>query len=139
MAAVNSASGAPAAREKHRTSSTMRSSQALTLPPLLSCHSRYAAFSLATLSEEDPMAVTSRSGHGQMGPEPRERARSYHAPPPWTRAPNLGSRLPARGVSSTRDPGGPAHEITPIPRLRVVLPLAGWLYVAGPQAAARHR
>src|SRR5713101_6840502 len=86
----------------------------LDAPPLLSCHSRYAAFSFATLSEEDPMAVTSRSGHGQMGPEPRERARSYHTPPPWTRAPNLGSRLTARGVSSTRDPGGPAHEITPI-------------------------
>src|SRR5262245_31893480 len=73
MAAVNSASGAPAAKEKHRTSSTMRSSQTLTLPHLLSCHCLYAALRFATLSDDDAMAVTSRIDRGQSGPEPRKR------------------------------------------------------------------
>src|SRR5205814_2482025 len=83
MAAVNSASGAPAAREKHRTSSTMRSSQALTLAPLLSCHWRYACFSFATLSEADPMAVTSRVGRDDRGVRaPRVAAILPHARPP---------------------------------------------------------
>src|ERR1700687_3426230 len=45
----------------------MRSSQALTLAPLLSCHWRYACVSFATLSEGDPIAVTSRVGRDDAG------------------------------------------------------------------------
>src|SRR5712691_377993 len=58
----------------------MRSSQALTLPPLLSCHWRYPACSFATLSEGDPIGVTSRVSRDDVGSEvPRAGAIVPHA------------------------------------------------------------
>src|SRR5437667_6880995 len=56
----------------------MRSSQALTLAPLLSCHWRYACFSFATLSEADPILSPPEPVVTTGGSEPREWPRSYH-------------------------------------------------------------
>src|SRR2546425_12704349 len=117
----------------------MRSSQTLTLAPLLSCHWRYPASSCATLSEVDPIAATSRVGRGEKGLSPaRGRDRTIRRLR-GARATGLGSPLPVRTPILGQRPRRARHEIAPIPSLRSVLPLAARLYVAGPQAAARHR
>src|SRR5438876_6987081 len=78
----------------------MMSSQALALPPLLSCHWRYTLLSLATLSEEVPIDVTSMPVETVGGPGPRERARSYHTSPRWDTRATLGEiALTTRGRS----------------------------------------
>src|SRR6266545_1256011 len=97
MAAVNSASGAPAASEYTRTSSAMKSSQALTLPPLLSCHWPYALLSFATLSEGDPIGVTSWSGRDEMG------ARAPRAGAIVSHRPSLGHGCPGHASRAFRE------------------------------------
>src|SRR5687768_4787231 len=82
----------------------MRSSQTLMLPPLVSCHRRYALLSFATLSEGDPIGVTSMGGCDDMaGRAPRAGAIVPHALPrghvPRPRPAGARSRLTPRGRS----------------------------------------